>query len=65
MRRTSTLKKTLLTLAVFGVVSFGYGITAQADPVPVGALLSNGIRSTQGNGFGVVLPVLSLQQTPN
>jgi hypothetical protein len=65
MPRTSTLKKTLLTLAVFGVVSFGYAISAQADPVPVGALISNGTRSSQGNGFGVVLPVLSLQQTPN
>lgn len=64
MSRTSTWQKTLLTLAIFGVVSFGYAISAQADPVPVGSLVSQGIRDTTGNGFGVVLPVLSLQQTP-
>jgi hypothetical protein len=60
----SNLKHSLLAVAVFAVVSFGFAISAKADPVPIGALLSNGLRSSQGNGFGNVLPVLSLQNTP-
>jgi hypothetical protein len=64
MSQGGNVKKLLLTLAVFGVVSLGSSISAKADPVPVGSLVSVGLRSTQGNGFGVVLPVLSLQNTP-
>lgn len=64
MSQGRNVKKLLLTLAVFGVVSLGSSISAKADPVPVGSLVSVGLRSTQGNGFGVVLPVLSLQNTP-
>jgi len=61
----SNYKNPLLMLLLFAVVSFGFAVSAKADPVPVGAILSNGLRSTTGNGFGVVLPVLSLQNTPN
>ena len=64
MSQGGNVKKLLLALAVFGVVSLGSSISAKADPVPVGSLVSVGLRSTQGNGFGVVLPVLSLQNTP-
>ena len=65
MPRVLELKNSLLAVAVFTVVSLGFAVSAKADPVPIGALISNGTRSTQGNGFGVVLPVLSLQNTPN
>jgi len=64
MSQGGNVKKLLLAMAVFGVVSLGSSISAKADPVPVGSLVSVGLRSTQGNGFGVVLPVLSLQNTP-
>jgi hypothetical protein len=64
MSQGGNVRKLLLALAVFGVVSLGSSITAKADPVPVGSLVSVGLRATQGNGFGVVLPVLSLQNTP-
>jgi len=59
MSSSSKLTKLLLIVAVFGVVSFAYSATAQADPVPIGALLSNGTRSTQN-----ALPVLFLQNNP-
>src|SRR6266478_4176387 len=59
MSSSSKLTKLLLIVAVFGVVSFAYSATAQADPVPIGALLSNGTRSPSG------LLVLVLQNTPN
>jgi PEP-CTERM motif len=65
MPRFFNLKKSLFPLAIFAAVSFAFTLTVKADPVPVGSLFSNGLRATQGNGFGVVLPVLSLQNTPN
>ncbi len=64
MSQNQNPKKLALALVVFGILTFGFSISAKADPVPVGSLVSVGLRSTQGNGFGVVLPVLSLQNTP-
>jgi len=56
--------KLMLGLLLVSVIGFS-GVTAKADPVPVGSLISNGTRALQGTGFGVVLPVLTLQATPN
>jgi len=50
-------------LAAFVVASFGWTAVAKADPIPVGSLVSDGTRIQQGTGFGVVLPVLTLQKT--
>jgi len=52
-----------LTLAAFAVTSFGWTAVAKADPIPAGSLVSDGTRTQQGSGFGVVLPVLTLQKT--
>jgi hypothetical protein len=57
-------KNLLLSIAVLTFLNLGFATVVKADPVPVGALISDGTRSTKGNGFGVVLPVLSLQNTP-
>jgi len=58
-------KNLMLSIAVLTFLNLGFATAVKADPVPVGALISDGTRSTQGNGFGVVLPVLSLQNTPS
>ena len=72
MPHTFRLRKIAFTLLSFGVFAFASTLAAKADPValptpspaPVGSLQPNGTRSTEGNGFGVVLPVLSVVNTP-
>jgi hypothetical protein len=72
MSHTLGLRKSALTLFTFGALVFSSALAAKADPIslptpspaPVGSLQPNGTRSTQGNGFGVVLPVLSIVNTP-
>jgi PEP-CTERM motif len=54
------LKHLSVGLLVVASMAFGAVITAKADPVPIGSLVVTGTRSLQGQGFGVVLPVLSL-----
>lgn len=61
-KRTTKLSLCLLILSIIG---FGSAVSANADPVPVGSLVTNGTRTQQGSGFGVVLPVLTLQATPS
>src|SRR6267378_3862374 len=60
MPQHQNIKKLVLTLAVFALASFGSALSAKADPVPVGSLVLTGTRHFQGQGFGVVLPVLTL-----
>jgi PEP-CTERM motif len=59
---TRKSKVTLVGVAVAGLVILGTATTAGADPISVaGTLVSNGTRDFTGSGFGVVLPVLTLQ----
>jgi len=53
--------KCALVVAVLGLMC---GPVASAAPIEIGQLVSDGTRELQGAGFGVVLPVLTLQQTP-
>jgi hypothetical protein len=51
-------------MALFTMVGLGSALSVKADPALTGSLVLTGTRSLQGQGFGVVLPVLTLQHTP-
>jgi hypothetical protein len=65
MMNDNRIKELVVGLAVVALVGFGAVLPATADPIPVGSLVSDGTRALQGEGFGVVLPVLTLQATPD
>jgi hypothetical protein len=54
-----SIKNLVLGLAVVAMMGFGT-LTAKADPIVTGHLLSNGPINTQGTGFGTLLEVLVL-----
>jgi hypothetical protein len=54
--------RTGIAIAAASIISTS---AASAAPIEIGQLVSDGTRANQGTGFGVVLPVLTLQQTPD
>ena len=55
------VRRTGFALAAASIIS---SAAASAAPIEFGQLVTDGTRANQGAGFGVVLPVLTLQQTP-
>jgi hypothetical protein len=55
------VSRSCLVIAAASLISSS---AASAAPIEIGQLVSDGTRAIQGTGFGVVLPVLTLQKTP-
>src|SRR5258705_8308913 len=64
MPRNTNFKRLILGMVLFAMVGLGSALSVKADPALTGSLVLTGTRSLQGQGFGVVLPVLTLQHTP-
>lgn len=60
MPRLLGLHKITVSLALFALVAFGSTLTAKADEIQFVSP-----TSTQGTGFGTVLTILTLHQTPD
>lgn len=64
-RSSSTLVVKVIAFALFVILGAGGVVTtAEAGPITIaGTLVSDGTRDFTGTGFGVVLPVLTLQNS--